>query len=117
MSVDILEWLDNVATNELALELNAGRTRLNNRLRAILGSDPTPRSVQTPANLKEYIDLFAEQITADPGADMLKHFELLAGQGITVGGLPTGFPPLAIQPHDVRPSNTAISAIGEGLVG
>jgi len=99
------------------LELNAGRARLNSRLRAILGQQPSPRLAPTPPNLQIYIDLCAEQVTVDPMSDMLKYFQNLAGQGITVGGLPTGFPPLAILPRDARPSNTAISAIGEGLVG
>lgn len=117
MGIDIFEWSDNIDMRELGLELNAGRARLNSRLKAILGSEPSTSSEQTPANLQEYIDLFAEQVTADPVIDMFKYFELMAGQGITLGGLPTGYPPLAILPRDPRPSNTAISAIGEGLVG
>lgn len=34
-----------------------------------------------------------------------------------MGGLPTGSASLAIPPHDIKPSNTAISVIGEGLAG
>jgi len=117
MSINIFEWSDTIAIVDLALELNAGKAGLNSRLRLILGQQPSPRLVSTPPNLQFYIDLCAEQVTVDPVSDMLKYFQNLAAQGITVGGLPTGFPPLAIMPSDARPSNTAISAIGEGLVG
>lgn len=119
MSISIFEWSYTIALIPLGLDLKdrVGKAQLSRRLKALLGRNPPPQSVPTPANLQIYIDLYAEQVTADPVADIGKYFQNRAAQGFTVGGLPTGFPPLAILPSDVRPSNTAISAIGEGLVG
>ena len=53
----------------------------------------------------------------DALADINKYFSRLARMGFTIGGLPTGSSPLSILPSNIRPSNTAISVIGEGLAG
>ena len=71
----------------------------------------------TPTPLQAYADLYGEEVTEDAVADLGKYFSYRAVLGLTVGGLPTGLPPLAILPREVRPSTTAISVIGEGLVG
>lgn len=119
MSINIFEWSITLPPYGLALDLNStvGQNSLRTGLKSLLNQNPPLQVVATPPNLQRYVDLFAEQVTADPVADMNKYFGNLTAQGITLGGLPTGYSQLAILPSDVRPSNTAISAIGEGLVG
>ncbi|PKB73166.1 MAG: hypothetical protein BZY75_03275 [SAR202 cluster bacterium Io17-Chloro-G7] len=119
MTVNFYEWNDHIDRNDLGFDLKvrAGRTRLNNRLKKLLSKNPAPRVLPMPLNLISYVDLYAEQVAADPVADMRKIFLRLSARGMTIGGLPTGFPPLAVVASDLRPNNTAISTIGEGLVG
>jgi hypothetical protein len=99
------------------LNSTSGRTRLRSQLRQQLRSSLTPTVVTIPSDLQDYVDRYAEQVTLLAMADLDKFFVFQQQRGFTVGGLPTGFPPLAIMPRDIKPSNTAISAIGEGVAG
>jgi len=56
-------------------------------------------------------------VVADPAADLNKYLTTVRGRGFTAGGVGTGLPPLWIVPRDLKPSNSAISAIAEGLAG
>jgi hypothetical protein len=99
------------------LNSTSGRTRLRSQLRQQLRSSLTPTVVTIPSDLQDYVDRYAEQVTLLAMADLDKFFVFQQQRGFTVGGLPPGFPPLAIMPRDIKPSNTAISAIGEGVAG
>lgn len=74
-----------------------------------------------PPNVQSYADRYGEQVTANGQADLTKYFGFSSVRGFggvtTYGGVPTGMPPLAIAPRDVRPSNTAVSVLAEGLGG
>lgn len=119
MTVRVFEWTDTIRRNDLGLELKdrAGRSRLSARLSQLLRGTLTPRVSPNPTNLQFYIDIYGEQVTADAVADLEKYVLYRVQMGYTLGGLATGLSPLAILPRDVRPSNTAISVLGEGLVG
>ncbi len=119
MMISIFEWRDTIPIQDLGryLKDRAGKTALKDRIRRLLNQAVRPNQQPTPLNLQYFVDLFGEQVTADAIADLSKYFQLQQARGLTPGGLPTGLSPLAIQTKDVRPSNTAIAGIGEGLAG
>ena len=119
MTVDVSEWSYQIATRSIGPDLNStvGKNRLSKRVAASLAQLPARRSEPTPRNLQDIIDIFGEQVTVDAVGDLSRYFRVTQARGFTPGGLATGLSPLAIGPGDVRPSNTAISVIGEGLAG
>lgn len=133
MTVEIYEWQDTIGRTELGTLLN-NKFRLKQHLSRMLGTNPPPNRKPPPANLQQlWIDYYAEQVTSDAMADISRYFQLQQNKGLqtTPAGLPTGYgpgvvgpprfviqpPPFVIHPRDIKPSNTAISAIGEGLGG
>ena len=82
----------------------------------LLKVTPRPQVDPEPTDLQDYIKFYGEQVTKDAIGD-IEEYQNLRLTGHTIGGLPTGFDPLSIRMGRVRPSNTAISVIGEGLIG
>ncbi len=119
MGITILEWSDTIQLDTLGLWLKdrAGRSQLSSNIRQLMNRPPSLVQRPTPPGLQGYADTYGEQVTSDVVADIDKYFVYRAGLGFTIGGLGTGLSPLAILPSDVRPSNTAIATLGEGLVG
>lgn len=119
MSVNVFTWSDRIDLRQLGLDLNnrSGRAGLERRFRQLLNRTPAPHQLSTPANLLQQIDLYGEQVTENAIADINKYLSNVSTRGFTIGRLQTGFSPLAITARDVKPSNTAVSVIGEGLVG
>lgn len=82
----------------------------------LANTDREPLQPITP-DLEFYIDKYSEQVTAHAEDDLIKYFVSLQNQGFTFGGLPTDLPPLSIAPGNIKPSNTAIACVAEGLAG
>lgn len=121
MKVRIFEWRDTINKPDLGryLKDRHGKGRLGDRIRQLLRRGAQLSQEPTPGNLQYYVGLYGEQVTLNASGDLAEYFTVGQNRGFkfTVGGLPTGFPALAIQPRDIKPSNTAISVIGEGLAG
>lgn len=116
MTVAIWEWQDRISGSDLGRLLNNERD-LKDYLRRLLSRIVQPRQEPTPANLQFFVDYYGEQVTSDAAADIEKYFKNSQNRGFTVGTLPTGYQPFNILPRDIKPSNAAISVIGEGLAG
>lgn len=118
MVIDISECQGTISSSDLGRYFinKTGKAQLKHHVSQWLGKVPPKGQAPTP-NLQQYADIYAEQVTSDPMQDLSKYFATLQGRGFTVGGVSTGFPTLAISPKDVKPSNTAISAVGEALAG
>lgn len=99
-----------------ALKDRSGKTGLRQHLRNLLNRKVGPTNYNTP-NIQFFEDKYGEQITHDAVQDIAKFFESNRHRGFTPGGIPTPYPPLAILPRDIKPSNTAIATIGEALAG
>lgn len=81
------------------------------RRRRISVGSPT-----SPLSLQAFIDEYSETVVADPVADLEK-FYATVGFGFTPRGVPTGFPPLAYAPRNIRMSTASLGALGEGIGG
>ncbi|MBI2303746.1 MAG: hypothetical protein HYU86_03250 [Chloroflexi bacterium] len=99
------------------LKDRSGKRDLIEYVRQVLRQTVQPSQQPTPTNLQYYVDLFGEQVTEDAAADLKKYFQFQQARGVTISGLPTGLSPLAIHTGNIRPSNTAIAVVGEGLAG
>ncbi len=116
MSINIFEWSTSIPRVDLGQQVQ-NRTTLQSRLRSVLYTVPPPVPEPLPANLQGYADMYGEQVTVDALADLNRYFLAISSRRLTLGGLPTGFSPLSILSRGLRPSNTAISVLGEGLAG
>ena len=79
-----------------------------------------PTKLATPSTLQYYVDMYGEQVTVNAEADLARYFKFQSSRGFgatTLGGIPTVVPLLATHPGDVKPSNTAISVLAEGIAG
>lgn len=116
MTVNVREWSDSIPRNALgpAVEDSAS---LKGRFRSLLRKPVQPTTQPTPKGpLQHYADLYGEQVTTNALADLDRYFAVMQ-KILTLGGLPTGYPRLGILGRGVRPSNTAVSVVGEGLAG
>lgn len=116
MVISIFEWGDRIPAINLGHLLN-NKLELKDYLRRLLRRTAQVKQEPTPANLQYYVALYGEQVTSDAAADIENYFAISQNRGFTVSGLPTGYQPFNILPRDIKPSNTAISVIGEGLAG
>lgn len=120
MTVRIFRDSEKIATPDLGrlLKDRTGkselRERMGNRLRTMTSPYGPPRP--TPS-LGDYADAYGEQVTSNSQDDLRKFFGTAGTRGFTPKGVGTGLSSLAIYPRDIRPSNTAISVLAEGLAG
>ena len=117
--ITIYEWQLPFGLASLGFDLKdrAGKNQIASLVRQTLATTPAPRSLQNPPTLQLYVDKYSEQVTTDAAADIQKYIQFQRGLGFTVGGVPTGFAPLAMGRQAIRPSNTAIAGLAEGLAG
>lgn len=118
MPVDIYEYRGMISTIDLGryFKDRTGKASLRTLVRGWISRIQQTAPLPTP-NLQRYVDRYSEQVVADPVADINKYLRTSHARGFTAGGVGTGLAPLAIVPRDLRPSNSAISALAEGLAG
>ena len=115
----IYEYNLSFSSSHLGRLLN-DKPDLRYSLRLALNRGTYPAHVVTPPTMQYYVDMYGEQVTVDASGDLARYFSFQSSRGFgatTIGGIPTLLPALANHPGDVRPSNTAISVLAEGVAG
>ena len=112
MQITVHEWTYEVGIKLLGQDLNSSRGRRTLKTR-FLTSEPHSTSEMEVSGLQPFIDVYADQVTVDAVEDLRKYLNYVNRLGQLTGpeisdGMESG-------PH--RPSLTAITVIGQGLVG
>jgi hypothetical protein len=116
MGITISRYSHNIPRVDLGRQF-LDSSGLKESLRRVLQTPPATSTAPTPPSLQRFADMYGEQVTADASADIHGYFTALSVRGLTPGRLPTGYSPLGIRIGNVKPSNTAISVLAEGLAG
>lgn len=115
----IYEYNLSFSSSQLGRLLN-DKPDLRHRLRRELSKSYSPTKLASPSALQYYVDMYGEQVAVNAEADLDRYFKFQLSRGFgatTIGGISTVVPALATHPGDVKPSNTAISVLAEGVAG
>lgn len=117
MTIDVYEGSHQISRPQLG-DYNLNRSALRRALSRWLGAITLVQPSPILPPLQHIADKYGEQITVDAETDLQRYITFMQVGGLsTLGGVPTGYSPFGLNPRHVRPSNTAISVLGEGLAG